>query len=283
MVEYTKPITTITYESIVTDSIATQIAEKIRQSILDGRLKVDDRLPTEEELARQFEVSRPTVREALKRLAAQHLIRSRRGPSGGTFIKRPSLGDLNANLALTSTLLVSMGEFDMDAILEARQNLEITCARLAAARRSAEHLKALETEIEYQQQEQISDVEFCASDVRFHRLITEAAGNSVLKFLMHAVIEALQPVENMIIFRFRKRKVIVIQHRDILQAIRIGDADSVGAAIKKQMEYIRSQFTAATDWRKSKSAPRASGPINTPGRSRIAKRILKKRTRIARR
>ncbi len=122
----------VSYRPVVTESIATQISEKIRESILDGRLKVNDRLPTEEELARQFQVSRPTIREALKRLAAQHLVRSRRGPTGGTFVKRPSLDDLNSNLSIASTLMVSLGEFDMDGILEARQEFEVMCARLAA-------------------------------------------------------------------------------------------------------------------------------------------------------
>jgi nitrite reductase/ring-hydroxylating ferredoxin subunit len=74
----------------VTASAAKQISESLRAAIMDGRLKVDERLPTEEELAQRFKVSRPTVREALKRLAAQHLIRSRRGPAGGNFVSSPA-------------------------------------------------------------------------------------------------------------------------------------------------------------------------------------------------
>ena len=80
----------INFQPLVAESLAKQIAENIRSSILDGSLKVDDQLPTEEVLAEKFNVSRPTIREALKRLAAQNLIRSRRGPTGGTFVNRPS-------------------------------------------------------------------------------------------------------------------------------------------------------------------------------------------------
>jgi len=72
------------YGQIVTASLAGQIAEALEQAMLEGRLKIDERLPTEDELAARYGVSRPTVREALKRLAARHLIRSRRGPAGGT-------------------------------------------------------------------------------------------------------------------------------------------------------------------------------------------------------
>lgn len=80
----------VEFESVVTVSAAKQIAESLRAAIMDGRLKVDERLPTEEELAQRFKVSRPTVREALKRLAAQHLIRSRRGlPAATSYPARP--------------------------------------------------------------------------------------------------------------------------------------------------------------------------------------------------
>ena len=88
----------IKYEPVVTQSVADQISEQIRQSITDGTLKVDEKLPTEEELARQFSVSRPTIREALKRLAAKSLIRSRRGPSGGTFVTAPSAEEMAEDL-----------------------------------------------------------------------------------------------------------------------------------------------------------------------------------------
>ena len=71
----------VSYEPLMTASLAKQIAERIRESITDGTLKADDQLPTEEELARQFQVSRPTIREALKRLAAQSLIQQEMSPS----------------------------------------------------------------------------------------------------------------------------------------------------------------------------------------------------------
>lgn len=238
---------TITYEPVNTSSIAKQIAEQIRESILDGRLKADDRLPTEHELARQFGVSRPTIREALKRLAAQNLIRSRRGPTGGTFVTRPREEDARLNLTTAATLLVSLGEFDLAEIAEARHELEVMCGRLAAERRGEAHLEAMAREVEIQSDETLSDEDFCASDVRFHRALVDATGNRVLQFLMCAVIEALQPVENMVIFRYRDRRKIVRQHRRILKAIEAHDAEKTEQKIAKQMHYLRAQFALAQD------------------------------------
>ena len=241
----------ITYEPIVTASIAKQIAEQIRESIMDGRLKADDRLPTEHELAKQFEVSRPTIREALKRLAAQNLIRSRRGPSGGTFVNRPSEEEVRSNLTTTMTLLISLGEFDLSEIVDARHELEVMCGRLAAERHEEHHLKAMEAEIEIQRDESLTDEDFCASDVRFHRALVDATGNPVLQFLMCAVIEALQPVENMVIVRYRDRGQIIRQHEKILKAIAAGDAAKTEARIARQMHYLRAQFALAQDdWQK---------------------------------
>src|ERR1700686_580186 len=110
----------IDYQGIVTHGLAIQIATKIREAILERRLKVDERLPTEEELASRFNVSRPTIREALKRLAAQNLIRSRRGPTGGTFVNQPSREDARLTVANAARLLVSMDEFNLNDIAEAR-------------------------------------------------------------------------------------------------------------------------------------------------------------------
>lgn len=244
----------ITYEPVVTTSVTRQIAEQIRQSIIDGRLKADDRLPTEHELAEQFSVSRPTIREALKRLAAQNLIQSRRGPSGGTFVRAPTEKEVRANLTTAATLLVSFGEFDLSDIAEARHELELMCGRLAAERRSQKHIDAMAQEITLQKTKDLSDEDFCASDVRFHRALVDATGNPVLQFVMSTVIEALQPVENMIIFRFRDREKVIGQHKKILRAIEKGNVKKTEAAITKQMNYLRKQFDKAQARRQAAEA-----------------------------
>jgi DNA-binding FadR family transcriptional regulator len=238
----------INYESVVTQSLAKQIAENIREGILRGDLKVEERLPTEEELAARFSVSRPTIREALKRLAAQNLVRSQRGPAGGTFVKRPSQEEVRATLTSATTLLVSLGEFDFSAIVEARHELERLCCRLAVQRCEDTHLDAMSREIEVQQSE-ISDEKFCASDVRFHRALVDATGNPVLQFVMFAVIEALQPVANMVVFRLRQRDKVIEQHRRILAAIRERDEAAALAALDEQMEHMREQYAVAQEAR----------------------------------
>jgi DNA-binding FadR family transcriptional regulator len=104
-------VKSIDFEPVSQKSLSRQIADQIRQAIIDGSLAADDRLPTEDELAARFSVSRPTIREALKRLAAQNLVRSKRGPTGGTFVNRPSVSDLSDSLAGATTLLMGLNAF----------------------------------------------------------------------------------------------------------------------------------------------------------------------------
>ena len=241
----------IKFEPVVATSVTKQIAEQIKASILDGRLKADDRLPTEHDLAEQFGVSRPTIREALKRLAAQNLIRSRRGPAGGTFVRKPTEEEVRNNLITEATLLVSFGEFDLPDIAEARHKLECMCGRLAAERHDDNSLRAMAEEVHKQRDENLTDEEFCASDVRFHRALVDASGNPVLQFVMSTVIEALQPIENMVIFKFRDKKRIVRQHERILKAIRSGDPDKTEHAITEQMNYLGQLFGKVAEMRKA--------------------------------
>ena len=235
----------IKFEPLVTESLAKQIAENIREAIVKGSLKVDERLPTEEELAARFEVSRPTIREALKRLAAQHLIRSRRGPTGGTFVNRPSQDEVRLNLTNAMTLLVGMGEFNLTDIAETRQGLETLCCRLAAERRTDAQLAAMAAELDIQRDPKLSDVDFCTSDVRFHRVLADATDNALLKFIVLTVIDALQPVANMVVYQFRERQRLVSQHESILTALQARDADSAIAALNEQIADLGEKYAQA--------------------------------------
>jgi len=107
--------------------LSAQIAGSIRDAIISGELIVDARLPSEAELADQFDVSRPTVREALKRLAAQSLIRTQRGATGGAFVNRITFQDAYAQQITTSTLLLSMNAVNFETACEARFTLERAC------------------------------------------------------------------------------------------------------------------------------------------------------------
>ncbi|WP_342075657.1 GntR family transcriptional regulator [Yoonia sp. SS1-5] len=207
--------------------LSQQIAKAIRDAIISGALPVDERLPSESELAEQFNVSRPTVREALKRLAAQSLIRTQRGATGGAFVNRLKFEDAYGQQITTSTLLLSMNDVSFGTACEARYALERACAPLSAARRTPDHLATMRAEIHRQQQPGLTDEAFCASDVAFHRALVDAAHNPVLSYQLAGAVEAMQPLMNMITFGARSRERIVTLHAHIADAI--ADADATAA------------------------------------------------------
>jgi DNA-binding FadR family transcriptional regulator len=199
--------------------LSAQIAESIRDAIMNGALIVDDRLPSEAELSDQFKVSRPTVREALKRLAAQSLIRTQRGATGGAFVNRLSFEEAYGQQITTSTLLLTMNDVSFDTACEARFALERACAALSAVRRTPDHLATMRAEIHRQGQPGLSDESFCDSDVAFHRALVDAAGNPVLSYQLAGAVEAMQPLMNMITFSQRSRERIIALHTAIADAL----------------------------------------------------------------
>jgi DNA-binding FadR family transcriptional regulator len=243
----------IDYQGLVTQGLARQIAEKLREAILEGRLHVNERLPTEDELAARFNVSRPTIREALKRLAAQNLIRSRRGPAGGTFVSHPTFEEARLAVANAASLLVSMGEFELTHVAEARLEVELVCCRLAATRRTEAHLAAMAAEIVRQRDPTLLDTDFCASDVGFHRALVAAAANPALAFAAAGVLDSLQPAVNLVVFRFRDRRQVTAQHQRIHAALVARDADGACAALTDYMNTLRRQYRKAQALRAGRS------------------------------
>ena len=242
----------IKYDSIETKSLARQIADNLQAAIFNGDVRADERLPSEHELADKFEVSRPTIREALKILAARNLTRSRRGPSGGTFVKKPTQEEVREIISNTTTMLINSGELDFQSFHEARYEFEIFCVRLAAERRKPTHLDKMKVECEIQEDSTTNHEDFCHSDVRFHRIMVDATDNALLKMIIDPVFDALQPIFNMAIYRYRDRDRIVSQHRQIHAALEEHDADKAVTVMIEQLDDLHEQMNKAHEWRKNR-------------------------------
>lgn len=239
----------ISFEPVNQQSLSRQIADQLRQAILDGSFEADDRLPTEDELAQRFQVSRPTIREALKILAAQNLVRSKRGPTGGTFVNRPSIEDLTLSLSGATTLLVGLEAFSMEEIIQTRLELETLCCRLAATHATPDDLATLRRELRTQEDETLSPEAFCASDVKFHRAIANATGNRMLSFVMYTVIEAVQPISNMLYYKKREKQIILNQHQRLIEAIEAHDQETACETIKEQVNYLAGLYQTTKEER----------------------------------
>ncbi len=229
----------IEFNTIQKEGLSVQIANAIRDAILEGRLSSEERLPSEAELADRFGVSRSTVREALKRLAAQNLIRSERGSSGGAFVNRLTWSEAQDNLVPTTRLLIGMNDIPLEDAIEARFALEAAALPLAAEKCAGDDLSAMRREIDRQRDPQTSDEEFCASDVTFHSVIARATGNPLLTFQLSAAFEAMQPLMNMLVYRLRDRERIADLHEALAVALERQDGAGASISLESLCAYTR--------------------------------------------
>src|SRR6202167_6578313 len=115
-------------------------ARELRERILSGELAEGTALPAERELVKQTQMSRATVREALRILEGQNLARVRGGRAGGAFVQRPT----TKSMASSVSMLIRGRQIKLADLMETREALEPFCAELAARNRTEEDLTELD-------------------------------------------------------------------------------------------------------------------------------------------
>ena len=127
-----------------------QVEQQLREAILEGHFAQGDKLPPETELATQFGVSRPTVREALGALVSAGLIRKIPGVAGGSFVNTVTPDSLSQMLMQSMDTIVRIGALDIAEITEVRRVLEIPAAEWAARNRSDADLEVMKSVVAQQ-------------------------------------------------------------------------------------------------------------------------------------
>ena len=122
-----------------------QIAYEIRRHIERQGLLPGDRIGTEQELAAEFGVSRPTLREALRLLAGSHLIRASQGRGGGIFVANTAGEGMGRNMSEAIATMLATESVSLHQLLQARMVLEVPLAGLAAANAGKETIAELES------------------------------------------------------------------------------------------------------------------------------------------
>jgi len=229
-----------------------QVAGQLRELIESGELVPGSRLPTEPALAARFGVSRPTVREALRVLAAQDLIQTTRGPGGGNTVKQPSVDHISAYLN-SSLGLLSEHDVSLDEFLEARELLETRAARLAALRHDEDDVERLEQMIPTNPMA-LSTQEQFAYNRDFHAVVLEAARNTLLYIAARPVFSVLQTNLARSTLGRAYHKAINAQHREIADAIAAKDPDAAEHLMRAHLEYLRPSYEKA--WRERPTRPR---------------------------
>ncbi|MBK1789481.1 FadR family transcriptional regulator, partial [Prauserella sp. ASG 168] len=220
-----------------------QVEERIRVAILSGELKTGDLLPPETELAKQFNVSRTTVREALRSLTTQRLIYKVPGSRGGNFVQLIDHHSLGSAVIDSVHNLLTLGSIEFTEVAEVRQHLEVPAVRLAALNRSAGDVERLRDIVRRQKSASVDDPEVPKLDEQFHSLIAQASGNRVLASFVSALHHETEPVHYLDLSPDVGRAT-VRQHKAIVDAIAERDPDAAEDAIVKHLTYLRKHLAA---------------------------------------
>ncbi|MBB1156951.1 FadR/GntR family transcriptional regulator [Amycolatopsis dendrobii] len=215
------------------------VLDQLEQLIYDGKLQAGDRLPSERALSESLQVSRPSLREALRVLDALDIITVRTGigASGGTRIS----DHLGPTISRLMRLYMALGHFDLEDVLHTRHLLEEEAARVAATERTDEQLARLEALLD-QMDAAVSDSDtYLALDGKFHVAVALASGNPLLAHLMGSMRDAV--TEHLV-----KRELAPAtwpklassaqkSHRALVKALRDRDADAAAEQVRRHTAF----------------------------------------------
>lgn len=208
------------------------LAGELRERILNGELAEGAPLPAERELVKQTQMSRATVREALRILEVQNLVRVKAGRAGGAFVARPT----TKSMANSVSTLIRGRRIKLVDLMETREALEPFCAELAARNRTDADLAELD-----RANEAIADLDadlerFLQANLDWHVGVATASHNELLIGFMIALSQAIYAgTENPAFVDIEVRAVTTTAHLMVTSAIRDGDAATAGRRMRKHV------------------------------------------------
>jgi DNA-binding FadR family transcriptional regulator len=223
-----------------------QVADQLRELIVRGELGVGERLPSESVLASEFGVSRATVREALRVLAAQSLIRTSKGAAGGSFVTIPTVDHISSFVHTNVNLLAESEHVTLEELLEARELLEVPAARLAAQRRSEDDLDRLRGCVTPDQLRLTTSEQF-DHNRDFHSTVLEACGNALFTISALPIFSVLQTNLARSALGRAFHRGIRDQHLRIIEAVAAADADGAEREMRDHLQWLRPFYEKA--WR----------------------------------
>jgi len=212
-------------------STSEEVVTQMREMIHRGELRPGDRLPPERDLAKLLGVSRPTLRAAIRSMAAVGVLQSKQG--AGTFVV-----ESDGPPALDSAplrMMASLHGFKTSEMFEARRSLEMAIAALAAERATSEQMATMAEEIAGMFASLDDPEQFLVHDMRFHQTVAASSGNRIMTALMNMVATVLFDVRRKTVKRARDLKESAEMHRHIYRAIRERDADAAGNAMRDHL------------------------------------------------
>lgn len=216
-----------------------EMADQIKQMILQGQLQTGDKLPSTKELSERFGVGRSTAREALSALKAMGLIEIRQG--GGCRV----ISQVPTEVLLPEMASLRMNRTTLLELMEVRQSLEVSIAAIAAKNRTEQDLHQLHLVLNEMVSAVGNDIEGERTDVSFHVMLVQATHNAIMERTCQSI---MKPMESMI-RDIRRAELyanqdvaiqLLKEHTRIYEAIRRGDQEQASHAMRSHLEHVES-------------------------------------------
>jgi len=214
--------------------LADAVSDAIAAALFDGRIEPGEALPAEGEIAREFGVSKPIAREALRHLAAAGLISTQQGKVARAKAINGEPLERIYGYAVRSSLERLREANEMRRVVEAG------IARLAAGRRARAGMVAMEQALGDMRKSIRDPSGFTEADILFHLGIALATGNTMIRVQMEGMRSVQREVSELFSRRANRTdddwNATVERHRDIYEAIAAGDADRAEQRIIRHFE-----------------------------------------------
>jgi GntR family transcriptional regulator, transcriptional repressor for pyruvate dehydrogenase complex len=204
---------------------------QLREMIQRGELRLGDRLPPERDLAKLLGVSRPTLRAAIRSLAAVGVLQSRQG--AGTFVVAADGPPCLDSSPLR--LMAALHGFTTSEMFEARRSLEMAIAGLAAERATGDHMASMAEELAGMYASLDEPEQYLVHDMRFHQMIAAASGNRILTALMNMVATILLDARSKTVKHAKDLKESAEMHREVYRAIRERNPEAARIAMRDHL------------------------------------------------
>lgn len=224
--------------------VAEQVAQRLLSLIQSGNLKPGQQLPPERALAETLDVSRPSLREALRALSLLGVVRIR--PGGGAFVTALDPESLLAPIHF----FISLDRENLESLFGARILIESGLARLAAARVTKADIETLKGCVDIESRDSVDVDNFIRSDELFHKTIFAAVDNPFLSKIatsLHLLGQASRNVTGRIPGVVEQS---LVDHRRILAALVERDGDKAAAAMEAHLNNVFKAYRRRASKRK---------------------------------
>lgn len=222
-------------KKITRQSIGEQVFEQLKEQIFNNEWKRGEKIPSENDLAVSFGVSRITVRQALQKLMALGLIETRLGE--GSFIRDAAPG-INMNPLIP---IAYLKENSLQEILEYRRALEGNVAELATEKASEDEVAKLEEAYKLMEQVKNELELFSKADLNFHLLLANMTKNSLIIQTFHIFNDVLNRAFSQIVNE-RGNSAGIYYHKLLLEAVKNRNSGDAKKIMQEHMEDLYNTF-----------------------------------------